>query len=526
MRRRRWTLGITAVLVLGTCVVPEAGAAVPLPPPVVTVVNDSATGFTLSWTASPSTDITGYQVQRSQDGGGSWQDVADGFTTTTQYRVSAPPAGHATRYRVVTTSAGGTSEPTEDIPTYTAGQTTQSFIVRTAAGRAVTNGMVSWSGDDGVDHDAPLLDSRGMVTLRGVPAGISLRLRVDDATIGVNQTMGKTFSVDFGTATQTLVVPPPPPMIVDRVTVTMPGGIPAVGVEVNADHEHALLDYVFGPDGFFYSNGNSLNTGRTDAHGVAVLRGWSAKGERFIPAARYPYPQQAVNLIYDDGKLQSESLALLTGTHTALQIAPLPYTTGADPAAVAVGDTAPARFRVHAAPTPAAPRGAVRSAATRSLSGVRVTLRPPAGWRAADCRKPSSLTGVSNAAGYVTLRVCAARSARFTVRTRGALPSAPIAVTTRQSTPGAPESVRAVARGHGRLRVSWGAALYTGGARVTSYRLTATSVGHRTVSWTAASRTRTHTFVRLARRAVWTIRVVAVNAHGAGQIASARAKVR
>ena len=517
--------GWAAVLVLGLLApfATSAHADVPQPPPSLTTIDNSAAGFTLSWQPSPSTDLTGYQVQWSQDGAETWQDVSGGFTTSTQYPVSAPPAGHTIQYRVVAQNADGDSEATSDIDTYTPGNVAQTFIVRMADGTPVTQGSLEWSDGDGTWNSGYTLNSRGEVTLPSVPAGISENLQITDGHIGGNETVEKDFSLDFGTTPQTLVVPPPPPMIVDKVTVTMPGGIPAVGVEVDADYYQALDDFVDTADGFTYADFNALEYDDTDANGAATVKGWSAENVDFVPASQYPYPEQAVDLLYNDGVLRSESVGLLTGTDTALQIDPLPYTTTTDPSTVPVGDTATARFRVHAAPSG---NSTTAKSAAKSLAGVHVTLVPPKGWSAGACSKKSVLTGVSNSTGHVQLPVCAAQVTRFKVRTQGALPTAPITITTRKSAPGAPATVRASSPGRGQLRVVWTKAVYSGGAHITAYRVTATSKGHRTVRWTSSARGHKHTFDRLAHSTVWTVTVCPVNARGPGETKTTRARVR
>jgi hypothetical protein len=525
--RRLVVVCTASVLCVGSSLLPAFAdpVDVPSPPSSLSTVDRTASGSTLSWGPSPSSDVTGYQVQRSDDGTQTWADLAGAVTTETTYPIPAPAAGRDVAYRVVAESAAGKSAPTEVVDLVTPGTATQTFVVRTAEGQPVINGNISWSDGEGTWHSGYELNAHGAVTLSSVPAGQWMEFRVNDAYMASDLTVDKTWLVDFGTQPQTIVVPDPPAMETHRVTVLMPGGVPAVGVEVNAYYYHALDDVVQ-TDGYTYASMHALCDGMTGADGTTSVTGWSPQGVQYIPAPQYPYPQRAVLLLYSDSVLRSESVGFLTGDDSVLPIAPMPYTTTADPTTVPIGDTASVRFQVHAAPKAAAGTAGTRSPATaHPVSGVRVTLAPPGGWSASACSKKSVLTGVTNSSGYVTLPVCASRLTRFKVHTKGALPTAPVTINARHAAPGAPSSVSAHSPARTKLQVSWAKASYTGGASVAKYRIVATSAGHRTATWTSLATTRSHTFTGLARSAVWTVTVSAVNAYGTSHGRSARVRV-
>lgn len=496
------------------------GTQVPDAPMYFQVVDRTSAGLTMSWAAAVEHDspVTGYEVERSTDDRNTWA-LAPGDNTTmdTGAIVDAPPAGKFYFYRVIAESDAGPSEPSNDNGVLTPGTATQRFVIKTTDGVALTNGDIKWSDGYGTWSKSLSASPDGVVLLPNVQPGSSMLLKMDHAELPSGVKVTKEWSVDFGTDTQTLLVPPPPETEIRTVHVVMPNGVPIVAANVDLQSTDAMVSNVL-RDGFFYSDvyGSQLSA-NTDATGTAVLSGWSAQGVQFIPPPQYPYPQQAAEILYDDSVLFQEGTFLLSGDETTIQMDPMPWLTTRAPDPTALGSTTPMVFTAR------------DSSSSATLSGKRVTLVPPAGWSSSKCSGSSTLTGRTNSRGRVTLHVCASESGYFKVHTAGVVPTGSVPLRVRHTAPMAPTHVSVNSPAKGRLAVSWKKPLYAGGSAITSYRVVVTTSGQpfHTYVLRATDFTHglTHTFSHLARARRWHASVRAVNAYGTGASTSGAASV-
>jgi hypothetical protein len=513
------TAGLVGLQLLGGTA-GATGAQAPDAPTYVQVVAQTSSTVTVSWAAAAAHDapVTGYAVERSTDDRVTWSPApGESTTTATNVVLDAPPPGKFYFWRVIANSEAGPSAPSDTTGTWTEGTATQRFVIKTADGVALTNGDLKWSDGYGTWSKSYSLSPDGVLLLPNVHPGGSMTLRMDYAELPSGVKITKSWSVDFGTDSQTLLVPPPPDKEIRRVHVLMPNGVPIVAANVDLGSTDGMVSNVL-RNGFFYSDveGSQLSA-NTDASGIAVLTGWSAQGVQFIPPPQYPYPQQAADIYYDDGVLFEEDTFLLTGDETTVQLDPMPWLTTHPPDPTGLGSTTPMVFSVR------------DSSSSASLAGKKVSVVPPTGWSAGRCSGKSTLTGKTNSLGRLTLRVCASKSGYVTVNTAGVVPTGSIPLRVRRTAPMVPARLRVSSTAKGQLTASWNKPLYAGGRATTSYRIVVKAPGEPARQYVlhAAQFANglTHTFTHLARAERWRASVQAVNPYGTGDAATASAQV-
>jgi hypothetical protein len=298
----------------------------------------------------------------------------------------------------------------------------------------------------------------------------------------------------LGTDPQTLEVAAEPTVDTRTVTVTMPNGVPVVGAQVSVESGLATTDNAGGFS--FTAPGGGVTDTTTDADGVATLVGYDTSAS-----------PSTVKVSFDDGELSQDQTVPLTGADTGVQLEFMPWLTVDDGGGTAqLGDIAPLRFEVD------------HSAQAAEPSAVQISVAPPGGWSASDCRRSSKLNGITNANGKLKLRVCASASGLYDVTSRGAVPSGQLMLRVKGAPPMPPTSLTARSPQPGQAQLAWDAPAYNGGAHVTEYRAVARHGSTRRVvllkqeHFTVA--TRTHTFAHLTRAQAWIFTVKAITKHG------------
>jgi hypothetical protein len=311
----------------------------------------------------------------------------------------------------------------------------------------------------------------------------------------------------MGTERHLLSVPSPPPAITRTVSVTMPNGVPVVGARVGAGAGLTTKTSV----GFitYYALGSPVAV--TDADGAATVSGYPTDPPASTLTAR---------VTYDDGVLVQSQTVTLDDPHTDVQLEYMPWlTVSAAPGQSTAGDVDSLAFKVRQ-PRSSRRRGFAPFVAAGG-EGVRIALRPPTGWSAKDCRRSSKMSGKTNSAGKLTLKVCASRSGLYRVTSHGAVPTGDLMIRVKGAPPMAPQSLSGKSPHAGSASVSWARPVYSGGFRVTSYRLTATCAGQKVRQVvvkpkSAKASALRHTFAKLARYKTWRISVAAVTRRGVG----------
>jgi len=119
------------------------------------------------------------------------------------------------------------------------------------------------------------------------------------------------------------------------------------------------------------------------------------------------------------------------------------------------------------------------------MSGVKVTLVPPKGAPLGKCASKSSkqvLTVATNAKGQARLTLCPTQSGTYTLKTQGALAVGSVNVLVKGAAPLPVNSVTIKSPGVGRVHASWNKPIYDGGSPVTSYVVTISAAGKKTIT--------------------------------------------
>src|SRR5437016_7616484 len=128
--QRNLLTGIFVFLLLssfGILAIPASAQLVPSPPTNLTATTASPSQINLSWTA-PSNNggsaITGYEIERSTDGGTNWSSIQSNTgSTSTAYSDTGLVASTSYTYQVSAINVAGTSSPSN-----TASATTSSTV--------------------------------------------------------------------------------------------------------------------------------------------------------------------------------------------------------------------------------------------------------------------------------------------------------------------------------------------------------------------------------------------------------------
>jgi hypothetical protein len=234
-----------------------------------------------------------------------------------------------------------------------------------------------------------------------------------------------------------------------------------------------------------------------------------------------------VDVTYSDGTLDQSQTVTLTGSHTNVVLKYMPWlTVSGESGATELGDTRHVTFDVHQSGS-----AHLAAAGSKSTPRVKISIKPPAGWTARRCKKASKLAGTTSArSGKLTLTICASVSGEYTVKSHGAVPTRQLMLRVKGAPATAPQSVSVRSPKPAQAQVSWAAPVYSGGARITEYRLTAALKGRRTKTAVIKSKHFTakslvHTFTGLTRAKTWAFRVYAITRHGTSQAATATVRV-
>lgn len=482
-------------------------SAVSLQSPLSPVLTSSAGDVQLSWQPPLSDAAATYQVQQSLDGGQSWHDF--GAATTSQSEdVPAVDAGSAVEYRVTDSLAGGGGDRSAPVDDVGDGTTSQQFSVQTAQGQPVVGGRLTWRAPGVSSGRAASAASNGSVTLPEVVAGRGT-VSINGGRLPDGSTVNGSWKVLLGTQPQTLTVPDGPDELRHAaITVTLPNGVPVIGAKVSRqgwawESEYSARDsqpfYRFVPG--WSPKADAVTT---NADGVAVIWGYDYG---------YGEPVQ-VSASYSDGELRQTATAALHGNRQTIQLKYMPWVTEAQQSASTdAGQVSAVRFQLNSA-------NASRNVAG-STGGVQISLRPPAGWTSKRCRARSRLSGTTDSRGRLILRICGSVSGEVGVESKGAVAAPAIHLRVKGAPPEPPRALRATSPTVGRAVVSWSRSVFAGGARVTSYRISASLPKRKPHVFRVSGGQLRYRLSRLTSGRQWTVSVRAVTRYGVSQPAAA-----
>src|SRR5437016_13401424 len=152
--QRNLLTGIFVFLLLssfGILAIPASAQLVPSPPTNLTATTASSSQINLSWTA-PSNNggsaITGYEIERSTDGGTNWSPIQPNTgSTSTTYSNSGLQSSTTYTYRVFAINSVGTSSPsnTASVTTSSTATAPQPPTGLTATTTSLSQIHLSWT---------------------------------------------------------------------------------------------------------------------------------------------------------------------------------------------------------------------------------------------------------------------------------------------------------------------------------------------------------------------------------------------
>ncbi|MFM8602095.1 MAG: fibronectin type III domain-containing protein [Actinomycetota bacterium] len=458
------------------------------PDPVTNLVASTrSTTALLTWTAPAAGPApTDYLVEYTKDNGATWTWVNDGVSTATNASVPSLTPGDNVRFRVTTVANLNASAPvtTESsvvspfasapaITSVTTGNTqlTVNFTAPTVAGAsAITN--YQWSTDGGTTWTArtPTSTASPLVITgltNGTSYGVTLRAVNSNGNGDAAITVNATPSTVAGAPAITSVTPSATQTL--SVAFTAP----------SSDGGSTITNYQY-----------SLNGGAswTTRSPVAVTSPLVITG--LTNGSSYTVVLRAVNV--NGGGTSSNAVAAIPGVPPG---APTISSVSTSDANLSVIFSAPAS------------NGSIAITNYEySTDGTNWTARTPA-----STASPLVITGLTNGTSY-TVRVRAVNPA-------GSGAASSSATGTPSRVPDAPV-IDSIEPSSGRLRVSYSAPAFNGGATVTNYEYS-TDNGS---TWTAlnpVSTTGTFSITSLANARTYAVRVRAVNLRGAGKASAA-----
>jgi hypothetical protein len=491
------------------------------------------------WNASSpnGSAISGYVVEVSRDGGGSWSSTEVTGTTLKTFLSELAGPARAGWVRVSAMNANGRSAWSEPVLITSKGARPMRVEVVDSDGVPVIGGAITWA-----MRDVPVQSSKvygltadGVIDFPSAPAGW-VEVEVTGALTASGARVTGTFTEVLGFQENILSLPsaPTPSRTVRVVIPGATGALPVPGARVTVDPDarqytdadclewaygtlasddwcldyaepsvRGGVDYSVSIDGFVFSVDPASGSNATGPDGTIVIPGFM-EGH---PVAR---------VSYDDGVIDQGKDVVLRTANTDVELDYMPWLEVAnDDLTAASGALVPIEVSIETA------SGESSTAATTLASwgrvsrsaGVRVTVIPPAGAARGTC-KPK-LTAVTNSSGSAQLRVCATKSGEYRFKTTGAAAVGSVQLRVRGAAPLPPTAVTVRSPEVGQARITWNPPSYSGGLPVTGYTITASARGKRTVTRNVSGSVRTLTLSGLANATSYTVSITARTARGA-----------
>jgi alpha-tubulin suppressor-like RCC1 family protein len=383
----------------------------------------------------------------------------------------------------------------------TAGTRMSRIAVVTDSGDPVIGGAVTWVSDSGEFESAGSvgLTSAGIADLQRIPAGsIDVFIRSGHTREGARVSGRAT--VFIGSSSAVVVrVPDPPSASFRTIRVTLPGGLSVAGASVTVKNLSSTIEV-----GRFTYSVSGARVGLTDENGEFRVVGYDGEAEPIV------------DVDYNDGVLiqHKKSVTLADGL-TTIELSEMPYL---DLAIDDVQANLNALVPVTIVANDMASGGWQR---TRSLKGVTVTIKAPAG--ASQNCKGATLTAKTDSKGKAKLAICATKSGVYTISGKGAVATTALTLRVKGAAPMPVTALSAVSPATGKLLVSWNPPVFTGGNGfpITAYTIVLTG-GKNPVTVTLTKATdlakHSYTFTGLASAKTYTATVTASNKAGASDV--------
>ena len=485
-------------------------------PSALTQTARTATSVTFNW-AAPDADgisIEKYKVEWSTNGT-TW---SEGEVNSVSYTITGLVAATSYRVRVSAFTAAGWGSASAESLLNTSGTGAMSLVVATESGVPVSGGALTWATIDNRFRSASAVsaDISGRVTMNSVVAGTG-RVNIVGGVLPGNITVSGAWDVSLTSGTLTLVVPDAPATKSRETLVRLPNGVAVDGAHVtiagagNASASKSSFTY-----SYLLATGD---TSTTDAGGIAVVDGFDKS-----PVDVYAE--------YSDPDLSQKSLPqpLSSGLNLVmLDYMPWVEMTVAN-STPSPGTSVPVEFTAleNIGPALALPRiralmVALDLSTTQPLAGVSVSISAPAGAPTSTPSCRPTLSGTTNALGKVTLRVCATRTGRYIISTRGAINSGDVQLSVTPVAPLAPAALTVKSTVKGRAALTWSAPSFDGGKPVTSYLVVMSRAGQKV---TRTTKSRSIVVTGLKRKKTYVATVKACNSVGCSTVKSSKIKIK
>ena len=480
----------TSIAGSGTITIRNVETPLPGAPTGLTATADGTGTIDLAWTA-PSEDggspITGYRIEVSSDGGGSWTDLEDdtGDTGTT-YEHTGLSAGTTRHYRVSAINANGTGSPSG-----TAGATTDPAAAALVSntGQAdqgqmspgLSPGNFKWSHAIGFVTG----DHAGGYTLSSVQAPVGL----DDAASSVQVSIYEAnTSGEPDGSLYVLTTPSSISTTVTLVTFTAPA-------DATLAKETTYFVVFEGPTGQAEVTATAAN-----AEDAGKASGWSINN--------LPYSRN------NDATAWSENTS--SGTRLKPQIAVNGTTNATAPGAPTdLTATADGSTEIDLA------WNAPSSDGGSAITGYKIEVSSDGGTSWTDL--VANTGGIGTTYEHAGLTAGTTRHYRVSaINAKGtSTPSGTASATTPATTvPGAPTNLTATADGATAIDLAWTAPSDNGGSPITGYKIEVSSDGSTWTDLVASNTGTTYSHTGLSAGTTRHYRVSAINANGTGNASS------
>jgi len=403
----------------------------------------------------------------------------------------------------------------------TPGLAPQKVVFLTSNGKPVIGGSVAWALVSGQARSSQAygLLSDGSYSFPFAPGGL-VNVTLQDAQLPDGALVSGSFrGILSSDAATTFLLPAEPSLAQHVVKVVTPGGVPVWGASVSISNlaaEQVVSGVTFKipttlnpcSASTYYNDkyGCSVSGLTTDVNGTVSY--WGFYGGY---SDNWNDEPSLVTVTYDDGYVTQtpDPVSPTDPTIVTLNYEPTVLDVTTTVVAPAPGVATPITITLNAGLAPRA-MGIVSHAAGL-LSGRRVTALTPIGYKAC---AGQSLTGVTNAKGQVTFKVCSTASGQVRFKTPGVIIPGAVSLYINKSASLPVRTLQAKSHARGSLTATWVAPVFTGGASVTSYQITLSAPGKKSV---VLSTTKTQaTATGLSNATSYTIAVVPITKLGIG----------
>lgn len=507
------------------------------------LISGTAASIFLSWDghiAPQGSYVSDFVVSYRMFGSDDWTVFEDGYRLAHYAQVTGLLGGAHYEFRVQPVVAGEALAG-EIFSGNTSGIGTFRVQMNDSEGNPVSLGTYSWESLDGRNRSSSARagTALGAVSFSSVPPK-EIVLYVNDVVLADGSTVRGAIRTHSTNGLVTINLPEMPEQMVRTVKVQMPSGDPVPNASVTTNlFETGKIEYAADPTELtpfhIYVSRGSVVSGVTNSNGELVVKGF---GPTFYTEATSQVPfAPVVSATYDDGELfQATSQFPIVSDATTLELDYMPIVqlntdlitanlNSVVSVPVLVGDAV--EESILFAQGQIGPPPSIRAAV---YGGVSVSILPPAGASKTSCGARTVLAARTTSTGRATLKVCASMSGDYKIVSRGAVSAGSVKIRVRNSKPMPVTSLGVQPRSSGTALVAWGAPEYSGGAAITSYKVTATSgTTSKTItinSGTTAFRTRSINVTALAANKVWTFKVVAINRFGTSAATTQRAIIK